>query len=317
MGEIPPDGQSFATVRGHGKELPRVYNVLLWTMGDGPRLVKQHRITTSGIAISSDLRSFATAEENPDGTAQVALWDMETGQRSWSATFSQHGTHLQLLAFVGNGKVLSARGGGGTSRYDWRWHTTLWDVTSTPKVIGSFAEEPVVSPDGEWLAVPIEAGVLLQRNPARGKRETVRIMGERDPFCVLDGGKVLPRPTFSPDSTMLIVEGLHQERKSPFLGRLLPQRLNPFREVPGGQVVRLWDVRGRRDVQALSDCGQAWVAPDSSAVASLRDGQFIDLWKPPFRNALWRVVGCAINCLLIVVLLCWLVLQAWGGGGSR
>ena len=158
-----PDRQSFVTIRGQpGQDEPRVYDVALWRMSDGPKLVKRHRITTSHLAVSSDLLMFATADERPGGTGHVALWDMETGQRTWSGTFRLHDTHLQSLSFMGNDKVLSTHGGGGTSRYDWHWRTTLWDVTATPKLIGSYTEEPVVSPDGEWLAIPIESGVILE-----------------------------------------------------------------------------------------------------------------------------------------------------------
>jgi WD40 repeat protein len=305
-----PDGQTFATIRGQGKDLPRAYDVLLWKMDHVPRLLEQHRITAGHVAVSSDLHTFATADDLPGGIGRVELWDMETGNRRWSGKFNQHGTHLQELSFVGGDKVLSARGGGGTSRYDWRWQTTLWDVIATPKRIGSFSETPVVSPDGEWLAIPMDGGAMLEKVSGTEQRKALIGNGDDAPKLIITNWKVYPNPHFSPDSKMLIVEGLSQEWRKPFLGDLLPERFNPFRGTPGGPIVRVWDVSGHHQLLALPNCSQAWVSPDSSTLASLREGQFLDLWKPPFRNPTWRVVGWAINCWLLIVLVCWLAVKS-------
>src|ERR1019366_2370537 len=140
-----PDGGSFATFRR--KDFRKVNEVLLWKMEQVPILVKQHSITADVVAFSPDLRTFASADDLPDGKGQVAIWDMTTGENRWSVTFNEHDTHLQSLSFIANGKVLAAHGGGGT-KYDWRRRTTMWDVTSMPKEIGSFSdsETPAVSP---------------------------------------------------------------------------------------------------------------------------------------------------------------------------
>jgi hypothetical protein len=224
---------------------------------------------------------------------------------------------LQTLSFVGDGQVLSAHGGGGRSRYDWHWNTTLWDVTTTPKLIGSFSETPIVSPDGEWLVTPLDSGALLGRISGGGNRATLSVRGDHHPISIVNGQKLFPTSVFSPDSNMLIVEGLYQEEKIPFLGQFLPQRFNPFSAAPSTPIVRVWDVSGHQELLTMIDCSQAWVSPDSSTLAALRENHFIDLWKPPYRNALWRVVGCASNCLLVVVVLCRLIVQTWKGGVSK
>jgi WD40 repeat protein len=150
-----PEGRSFATFTR--KEHGRVDRIMLWSWerSQSPVLVHEYSISTHEVAFSPDLSMFATAEDD-----EVILWDMATGAKRSSARFDGKGTHLQSLSFEANGNILVAHGGGG-SQLDWHWRTTVWDVAAGLNEIGSFSETPVVSPDGKWLAIPLDEGVSL------------------------------------------------------------------------------------------------------------------------------------------------------------
>jgi WD40 repeat protein len=302
------DGNSFATFRR--KDFRKVNEVLLWKTDQTPVLIKQHQLTASVIAFSPDLQTFASADDLPDGNGQVAMWDMTTGEKRWSVTFNEHGTHLQSLSFIANGKVLSAHGGGGT-KLGWRWRTTLWNVTSSPREIGSFSETPAVSPDGEWVAIPLDSGVKLINASSPGVGTDLVVSDDLGPsaFGIYNNMKSWPTPSFSPDSKMVLVKGLHQFGKEPFLDNWLPQQFNPFRRGSAGSVIRVWDTDSRREVMALSRSRDAWFSTDGHVLATLRDSQEIDLWIVPLRASLWRILGWSFFFWLIAVSICWLGLQ--------
>ncbi len=200
-----PDGNTFATFRR--KDLGDVNEVLLWKMDQVPVLEMQHSITARYVAFSSILKTFATADDLPDGNGLVSIWDMRTGEKRWSVTFKEHGTHLQSLFFTANDKILAVYGGGGT-QLNWHWRRTLWDVTSTPKEIGSFSETPAVSPDGKWLAIPLDSGAKLITTTAPERGTDLVVNGDNGPsaFVTYNNMKSWPTPSFSPDSTMILVE---------------------------------------------------------------------------------------------------------------
>jgi WD40 repeat protein len=158
-----PDGRSIATFCRD--ELGRVNEVLFWQMDQIPTLVKQHRLTSKAVAFSPDLKTFAAADELPDGTFQIAMRDMLTGEKRWSFIVNE----LYWLSIVAKGNVLSA--GVADDKRLTNLRTMLWNVSSTPKEIGSFSM-PVASSsaDGEWLAIPLDSGAKLIRAtaPERG-----------------------------------------------------------------------------------------------------------------------------------------------------
>jgi len=300
-----PDGKSFATFRR--KDYGKVAEVLLWKIKQAPVLVKQHRITASVVAFSPDLQTFATADDFPNGNGQVAMWDMLTGKKRWSLTFNEHGTHLQTLSFLANGKILISHGGGGT-QLNWRWRTVLWDVTSAPKEIGSFSERPTVSLNGEWLAIPLDSGARLIKASAPEQGTDLVVKGDLGPFALfcINNMKFYPRPSFSLDSKTLVVAELFRHGKEPFLGKWLPPILNPFHAEPMGSLVRAWDVGSRKAVFTFSNCNAVWFSPDGQVLATLRDRQTIDLWKLPLRSSFWRILGWAVLAWLVVVVGSWL-----------
>ena len=184
----------------------------------------------------------------------------------------------------------------------------MWDVTSMPKEIGSFSdsETPAVSPDGEWLAVPLDSGAKLVNASAPERGTDLIANGDLGPSkWVFQTHKWYPTPSFSPDSKMILVKGLHRSWQEPFLGKWLPQQYNPFRADPGGTVVRVWDTESCRELLVLSDCTETWFSPDGRVLATIRDRQTIDLWKVPFRGSLRRILGWAVIVCLIVVSVGW------------
>lgn len=301
-----PEGDQFATFLG--KDPHKMDEALLWKMDRVPVLVKQHRITASVGAFSPDLKVFVTADELPDKSGQIAMWDTMTGEKLWSMIFNERGTRPDSLSFIANGKVLAAQSG---------WHTTLWDVSSQPKEIGSFSQSPppgvpifqwssmfviseplaVSSPDGEWLAVPLYSGAKLINGAAPERGAVLNVDGDWP-----TSHWPMPSPSFSPDSKMIVVTGLRRAGQQSFLGDWLPEKYNPFRARPDEAVIRVWDTESHRQVAAFSGCNDAWFSPDGKVFATLRgDSKAIDLWRVPFRASLWHIFGWAVIAWLIVV----------------
>jgi hypothetical protein len=290
-----PDGRLFATFRRN--DHLNVNEVQLWTMDQTPILVKQHRITGSVIGFWPDLKTFVAAADLPDGNGQIELLDMATGEKRWSVTFNEHGTHLWSVSFIANGKVLSAHGGGIDRR------TTLWDVTSTPKELGSFSETPIVaSSDGKWLASPVSTGAKLVNVTAAD--------GGVDLSATNDRRTQWTTPSFSPDNKAVLVDDLDHLSQEQFLGKWLPQEYNPFHADPPGEIVRVWDIDGCREVLALKNCRTGWFSPDGHVLATLRANRMaIDLWKMPFRPSLGRILSGALVVWMIAVVVCWLCIK--------
>jgi WD40 repeat protein len=301
-----PDGKSFATSRFARRNGVGVVEVLLWKMNQVPVLEMQHQTTSSGVAFSPDLRTFATADVlRPDGNGQVAMWDMMTGEKRWSVIVSVivNGDGLHYISFIANGKILAA--------HDVNGRTRLWDVSSTPKAIGSFSERPAISPDGQWVAIPFDSGAKLIKVSAPNREADLIVNGDfRSKMGGMGMRTGLPTPSFSTDSKMLLVTGLGRSGRKPFLGDWLPEKYNPFRGVPDGGVVRIWDTETRREVFSIDDCYKAWFSPDGKVLATRPDPKAIDLWKVPFRASLWRILGWAVIAWLVALAIGWLGVKA-------
>jgi WD40 repeat protein len=314
---IAPDGKSFATLRRN--DIDQVSEVLLWKMAQVPVLAKQHRLSASKVAFSHDLQTFAAADDLPDGNGLVTLWDMVTGDKLWSLTFNEYATHLQSLSFVANGKILAAHGGKGT-QLDWHLRTTLWNVTSTPKEIGSFSETPAVSPDGEWLAIPLDKGVKLVKASVPERGADLIVNGDLGPseIWTLDHKKSWASPSFSPDSKWILVGAYRNSySQEPLLGNWLPEKYNPFRADPNKSVFRAWDTGSCRELLTLAKYREPTFSPDGQVLASFRDNKTIDLWKVPFRASLWHAAGRAVIVWVALVSICWLEARLWKRGISR
>jgi WD40 repeat protein len=298
-----PDGNSFAAGRRKDEKFTKV---LLWRMDEVPVLVKQHEITATELAFSPDVKTFVAADDLPDGNGEVVLRDMIAGEKIWASTFNGHDTRLESISFVAGGKILVAHSSG---------RTTLWDVTSTPKEIGSFTKTPAVSPDGKLLAIPLDTR-FGPRSSVRG--EGAKLIKTSEPEhatdLIVEGDFVewgfYPDLRFSPDSKMIVATGLCRLEEEPFLGKWLPQGYNPVRPHPGGSIVRAWDTVSRRHVRPFSNCTEALFSPDGQVLATLLDGQAVDLWTVPLRASFWRALIWAGVGWLVVVSVYWLTFKA-------
>lgn len=218
------NGNLFGTVRkreGSGK----VKEVLLWALDPVPVLAKQHRLDVDSVSFSPDLQTYATTEYLPDGNAQVAIWDIMTGDKRWSVNFNNTREDSLLLSFNANGKFLSAE------RYDGAWRITHWDVTATPKEVDAV-------PKLEDRA--ILNGYFRPRGLGMGLEN---------------------RRSFSPDWDMALVKGQTRFERKPFLDNWLPRKYNPFPRDPGGSVVLVCEVGGRK-LLTVSDCRDGLFSPD-------------------------------------------------------
>jgi WD40 repeat protein len=286
-----PDGESFATLRQ--QEGSKIIEVLFWKMAEAPVLVKQHKISAKAVVFAPDLKTFVAADDLPDGNGEVAIRDMVSGEKVWSSTFNEHGTPLQSIHFEADGKILGAEAGD-----DWRGRTTLWDVTSTPKEIGSFKGlSPAVSPDGQWLA----CGVKLVKASAPDHEAHLIVKGDAGPST----------SWFSPDSKMVMVYFPQGAGEESLLGKWFPQGYDPFPASPGGSVLRVWETGSLRHVLTLADCSEVLFSPDGKVLATLPHGQAVDLWAVPLRPSLWPALGWAGVVWLALVSVYWLSLKTW------
>jgi len=308
------DSKSFATFRR--KDDNDGSHVLLWNLrpSQAPTLEKDHRINASEVAFAPDLRTFATGDDLVDGNGEVALWDMTTGKTLASMKFDEKNTHLQSLSFEADGRILSAQGGGGT-KLDWHWQITLWNVSSTLRAIGSFSERPAISPNGNWLAEPLEAGARLVQVSTLERKGDLTNNDDAGPalFGSFNGMKSYPSSTFSPDSKMVAVRRLFKWGKAPSLSKWLPDKVTDFFREPSGSLVRLWDVTTRQEIMGFPQCNEARFAPDGSIIATLHQGQGIDLWTIPFRKPHWRILGQAVLVWIGAILIIRLAIKVRRG----
>jgi WD40 repeat protein len=320
------DGRECATYR-QKKNGTKYVEVLHWKVDPAPKLIREHRVMASAdadlpgdycgsiVAISPDLKSFASADDLPNGRGEVVLWDMATGEKRWSATFSEHGTKLKRLSFVADGKILAAFGEG-EKEIRWQWRTTLWDMASEPKEIGSFVPRTAVSPNAEWLAIPLNSGAELVNVVERNRGAELIVNGDK----VKPGhhDEDLDVPMFSPDSKLLAVSLRWSELGKP-LDKWLPPKFNPFPERQPRASVRVWSVESGREMLHCQACADAWFSPDGKVLATVgeldRSGressQHVELWHLPLGRSPWRILFAAVVIWLVAVLASWLAVKAF------
>lgn len=296
-----PDGDTFWTYRR--KEKSKVCEVIYWKLTEGPKLLGRNEVLADFVLCSSKLTAYATADDLPNGHVEIKMRDTASGDKRWSVTLKQDGTHLQTLSLHGDGKILMAHGGGGTQR-TWRGQTTLWEVSAAPIELGSFSETPVISPDGNWLVTPLDDGATLVSVSAPERGTDLVVESDCGPLGSYNGMRFYPTAAFSPDSKLLVVTGLYRVDRHSFLGKWLPQKFNPFRR-PAGSIVRVWDVDSRREIFAFAKCSEVWFSPDGHVLATLRNNNAIDLWHVPLRSSPWHVLGGTVIVWLIAISVGW------------
>jgi WD40 repeat protein len=291
-GQLAPDGHSVANV---GYSAPgNIDRVMIWSSpGDGPRrLLREFRLVASGASFSPDLSTMASFiwRGGAAKPIEISLWDMATGLIRCSFTYHEPDTNLQDLSFSHDGRLLVANGGAGTNRYDWHTRTSVWDITATPRKIGSFAPSAKLSSDGQWLAVPLESGATLYQvagMQAHGNL-TVTHDSARPTFGWSFGVMPeYPSLTFSPDSRFLAVERLYHETPKPSLMGWMPRWVRRFfDDEVDNSVVRLWETDVAKQDAAFFRCRQVFFSPDSKTLATVHSDGIIKLWALPLRRPL-------------------------------
>src|SRR5262249_25540550 len=138
--------------------------VMVWSWhGDGPvRLVKQYQVRSNEVVFSLDATEFVTVRRSERDVAEISIVDLETGRTRLTLSDRDEQTDIQSVAFGPDGRYLITSGGGGP-QLDWKTRSVVWDISGRKaRQVGTFFTDPVLSPDGRFLAVREETQVTLK-----------------------------------------------------------------------------------------------------------------------------------------------------------
>jgi WD40 repeat protein len=272
---------------------------------DGPpRLLREVHISAPNGTLSPDHSTMASFESPPGAgkVTEITLWDLATGRKRCSFPYDEEETHIHSLSFSANSRLLVASAGWGMPG-DWHTRTTFWNVASTPIQIGSFCEQsfpptdgpPVLSADGQWLAVPQENGAKLY--PTASMQEHVNLVVTDDVGPSFWGWniKYTPSPsiTFSPDSRLLAIADLWRHTRAPPLNSWIPGWIRDLVYPAHDRVVRLWETETGKQTAAFFQCRRAFYSPDGKTLATLHENGVLKLWALPLRRPL--VISLALS----------------------
>jgi WD40 repeat protein len=301
-----PDGKAVATVAWPDSD--KTKRIMLWTLnGPSPQLVKEHRMAVDhGVAVSPTLKTFATvvSPTKPDEAVQMTLWNLGTGDQSYSFTFDMQYRHVSLRFFQ-DGHVLAAFCYSGEGSVP-RQQTKLWDVSATPTEIASLPNLAVLSPDAKWFVNLVDKRPRLVNAATLG--EHGMLANPRDkPVFGLNTGTV----TFSPDSRYVVISGMR-----PYWPKGKPQRRSALDPDPREPIVRIWDVEAVREVLALEQCNEIRFSPDGKMAATLHEDNTVKLWKLPVTQSIGKLVGATLLVWLLTGSALWLgigLVRRWRG----
>ena len=210
---------AFATII-LGKGSTREGKVVLGRLVDGQPVVdKEFPVVADTFTFSADLGRLATAVQTPgsDGPAEVALWDTSSGTKTCSFPCDQKDWRIQQMQFVGD-QILFAAGGGGKA----------WDISAVPRELKASAQPITISPDGNWAAVSLKNGADLYDLKNAGNIRKLLKSGDAGPSVIAigHGSRMWPEVSFSPDSSIVVVQWLINFPQRSILADWLPQQVD-------------------------------------------------------------------------------------------
>jgi WD40 repeat protein len=275
LADTGPAGTEWFVGRGHMNSVSKVafspdgqlcasasldHTIIVWDMATQQqrwRLIG-HRLCVTAVALSPDGKTLASAASESDlASAELKLWDVETGRgQPLNLTLPKKGM-IDDVAFAPDGKTLAICG---TSDDSTAPKILLWDLRFARwRVLPSLPlEKPnyhtpalAFSRDGKLVAVgfgtradtvPQRAGVQLF-DVATGAR-TATLTGH---LALVDA------VAFTPDSTSLLSGDL-------------------------GQTVKIWDLSTRQQRGSLQAGFHPTLSPDGTRLAAAEDGRVLQLW---------------------------------------
>jgi WD40 repeat protein len=308
--ETASDGRTIANLGSNYQR--KIDRVMFWSSpGDGPpRLLREFRVLADGASFSPDLSTMASYTTFPADQAkstEMSLWDMATGLKRCSFAYQERDTSILNLVFLDNGRLLVACGVV-RSKLNCHYRTTLWDMTATPRQIGSFSGQAEPSFDAQWLAVPHENGATLYKLAGMQEHGNLTVTGDsaRLPFwCGFDNMDHYPSLFLSPDSRFIAVVHLYYDAPKPPLITWMPGWMRGFfPDELDNSVVRLWETETGKQHAAFFQCRYAYFSPDAKTLATVHSNGIIKLWTLPLSRPL--VTDLALSGIVwLVLVLVW------------
>jgi len=177
------------------------------------------------------------------------------------------------------------------------------------KEIDLLPKRAVIAPNGKWLATQQERGVKLRHVPSTADERDLTNNADSEPQGMVKFLRY-PNASFSPDSNLVLVSDLNLRGAEPTLSKWVPAKYNPFPATAGGDIARAWDVSTGKELQAFPGAKEARFSPDGKILATLSDGEIIELWHVPFRKPVGTVLGWTLAVWFPVIFLTWLAARA-------
>jgi WD40 repeat protein len=262
----------------------------------GPTLEKEICTPAKVVALSPDQNLVAITNDSPNESREIVLWDLAKGV----ARNSLFPLQYTNFSFVADGRVFAVDNSPASEV-----QARLWYVPRASKEIGTFAPNPTISHDGEWLAIPIGNGAELIKSSTG---EKVRVFVNASDECF--GSSQMwhyPKCSFSPDGKTIAIRGLYFNGYLPLFHDWLPAQLNPFPRRLGAWGIRLWDVETAQELAAFDTGNEAQFSPDGKYLATLHENNEIHLWALPLRKPLWSVLQWAVLIWAVPAGFLWLI----------
>jgi WD40 repeat protein len=297
--EFTDKGQGL--IAWHRREGGKIVKMERWRLGEGQPLlclVGNCDLAVDDLALSPDGETLATANNPPnDGhPSEIALRELETGAVRLRFPTDYRGKHVQSLSFSPDGRVLLAHTAGGT-QLSWKTETRLWDVSrAEASELAAFAETPIFSPDGKWLAVPVMDGADLYDGVLIRKTAVLVQPGDEGPgrFGSYNGHISYPTVEFSPDSRLVAVASLSNYKEQTPILEWFSKNIYRLPTDSGGRIVRVWNVKTGQEHASFRECWRANFSPDGKTIATLRHDGRVELWEVPVRGPVWMVIGLSL-----------------------